>query len=444
MSLISQNQIQTQQRVRPNLAVVKNSPIVTDIQGSLGPWTFTSWRGVKILKKKPQTADVETDARMDVRHAYGRLTELWKSLPSKITSRWNAASGVNSISGFNLFMSINISREIDGNLLMLSPPNSEIAGAVSLGSNPGPVDGAYLIDWSGGDTSASHNAYIIARWPWSNQVKVLSENTVLFSTAAFGDNARRKRAMMDFPHNSYVYSERAIEIKRGTFSCICKLNSYPGEAGHNMSLIEPRGTPHKGIEIAFGSDAGSNISIFITGEQYEDWDTYKETDIISMISKGSTFSVIVEWEFIAGSSVANFYIDGNLATGTTHNHLSNWDEFWTPESWMFGGMEAPFADRVLDNAIDDICFWSHWLTPYERSLVVSGQVPPAGNVLCYNFDDDTCGDSSPEHNDGALGGNADIDDTGTDEPFQLYLINDFSDGLLLSESQAVLAQGSKF
>lgn len=234
---------------------------------------------------------------------------------------------------------------------------------------------------------------------------------------AYGQKFIDGRVHFDERNYSGLHSTSGQKIDKGTFTTIVNLNNtvtdlYDLGHGHNMNLFIPTGSPNKGIEIGFGNDI-SDIDIFLTGEKNNDWNTYYQQPIDSMITLHEDFTVIVEWEFLDPGGTVNFYIDNVLVTGTTWDQLSNWDENFAPEKFMFGNEDGDNNDRILDGEMDVIQVFDRWLTDFEKKLIGEEKQPLRNEALiCYEFDEGDSKDSSGNDNHGKLQGNAVIREYG--------------------------------
>lgn len=404
------------------MARVNLSPIFNDSRGPIGPWTFSKWRGTQVLKARPSTPDQETESRMEVRKAYGRLCEVWGSLSSAIQIVWDIYSVAWGISGFNAFIKKNLALELAGSLLIIIPEHYSTLPVSSFQSQEGAAGGDYKLVWSSPYSGPDYTAWIFIRPSGKNELTELTQGTLQLDTEEYSDSLYNRKIHFDETTASYMLSTRAQKIDKGTFACICNLNNFVSDVGHNMDLFIPYGSGEdRGIEIGFGNDI-SDLDLFITGEKHHNWNTYYVQGIDHLVTKGKDFSVITEWEFIPGNSIVNFYIDGVLVTGATYENLTNWDENFSPDQWQFGDEEPPYADRIVDGEMDAIHVFNRWLEDWEKQVLAKGGDLRNDALAAYLFDNDTCNDYSPNHNNGSLGGNADLDDYASTKDFQAYLI----------------------
>lgn len=128
------------------MAVIK-SGILGGVSGSIGNVTGSSWKGISVLRTKPQSvANPNTPAQQAVRTPWSALTKLASSITGSIIQPvWNGIAS--KMSGYNLFLQKNAQNAFDAlgafvpNMLLVSPGTLISTGITStiiddLGSAP--------------------------------------------------------------------------------------------------------------------------------------------------------------------------------------------------------------------------------------------------------------------------------------------------------------------
>ena len=421
LTLLFQRVTRNQVQVRSRLARINLSPLFTKIQGPLGPWTFSSWRGVDVLKKKPEFSDEWSAGRYSVRSAYGRLVELWLSLLEPLKTIWDNQAYPLGLSGFNLFVKENLALELAGSFLTMVPPFYSTLIPTDFLSVIGTLSGEFDLTWTSPYSGPDYFADIYARFPGRNAFDILTVGTLQLDAEAYTSELSIYKCHFDEAVDSYLLSTRAKRIDRGTFSTTINLNNTVSTVGHNMNIFIPRGAvSDKGIEISLGNDI-SNIDIFFTGEKNEDWNTYYQQPIESLVTLGKDFNLICEWFFDPPNSVVNFYIDGVLVTGTTWDQLGNWDENFAPDTFCFGNEAAPLNDRILDGEMGSVHVFERWLTAPEKAVIGKFDDLRDEAYLCYLFEAGVLTDFSGNHNTATLHGNASVGKYAFTPPIQVFL-----------------------
>jgi len=127
------------------MAIVRPSPIITQISGSLGSVTFRRGRGCTILARRPTKTRVQSLAQLERRAALARATHHWAALSSDDKATWaNVATQIThtnplgqriKYTGFQLAVRHNTFRALAAIPMIDVPPASVSA--------PGP-DYAYI------------------------------------------------------------------------------------------------------------------------------------------------------------------------------------------------------------------------------------------------------------------------------------------------------------
>jgi hypothetical protein len=119
------------------MAVVSN-PLIGKTRQSMGNATFSSWKGINVLKEKPQSvANPRSDGQLQQRSAFKQLVEAFRRQPSAIRAGFKSLAIRKS--EFNAFMAANLDQAFNRatpGVALLIPANLVTSKGTIAGTSP--------------------------------------------------------------------------------------------------------------------------------------------------------------------------------------------------------------------------------------------------------------------------------------------------------------------
>ena len=143
------------------MARIYLSPLIVDIRAKQADTVFSKWRGINYIRSRVIPANPKTDAQVAIRNALKNLVSLWQGAHYSMRINRNGYATGKPYSGFNSFLSDNIVKERDGNLLVLTK-DSGFQKLESLSAGPGSNSGELNISWSP-NADSNHRIVIMIR-----------------------------------------------------------------------------------------------------------------------------------------------------------------------------------------------------------------------------------------------------------------------------------------
>ena len=108
-------------RVQNSLNVVVSNPLIGKSKQSMGNATFSTWKGINVLKEKPQSvANPNSDSQQMQRSAFSQMVALFRQFPAAVRVGFKKLAVKKS--EFNAFTSYNLKNAFDYS----SPPTADI------------------------------------------------------------------------------------------------------------------------------------------------------------------------------------------------------------------------------------------------------------------------------------------------------------------------------
>lgn len=105
------------------IKVVVSNPLIGKSKQSMGNATFSTWKGINVLKEKPQSvANPNSDTQQMRRSAFTQMVLAFRNMPAVIRAGFKKLAVKKS--EFNAFMSYNLQNAFD----YLTPPDALLAG----------------------------------------------------------------------------------------------------------------------------------------------------------------------------------------------------------------------------------------------------------------------------------------------------------------------------
>lgn len=111
-------------RVQGALNVVVSNPLIGKSKQSMGNATFSTWKGINVLKEKPQSvANPQTDTQTQQRSAFSQMVLAFRNMPAVVRAGFKKLAV--KMSEFNAFTSYNLKNAFDFSV----PPTATLVPA---------------------------------------------------------------------------------------------------------------------------------------------------------------------------------------------------------------------------------------------------------------------------------------------------------------------------
>lgn len=99
-------------QVKNSLNVVVSNPLIGKSRQSMGNATFSTWKGINVLKEKPQSvANPQSDGQIQQRSAFSQMVAAFREMPSAVRAGFKKLAVKKS--EFNAFVSYNLKNAFD-------------------------------------------------------------------------------------------------------------------------------------------------------------------------------------------------------------------------------------------------------------------------------------------------------------------------------------------
>lgn len=89
------------------MAKIKFDTMLDEVNCKLGNVVYSEWKGVKYARKYKKAKDANSEAQVEVRTTFSKVSSLWKPLPQAFKNAWEFHVKGKPLTGFNLFFKTN-------------------------------------------------------------------------------------------------------------------------------------------------------------------------------------------------------------------------------------------------------------------------------------------------------------------------------------------------
>jgi len=122
----------------------------------VGDTVFSAWHGRNYIRRRVTPSNPQTTDQTTQRNRLKYAVAAWQDLNTDIKERWGEYATPYQMSGYNQFCNYNIPamKHADDEDLIITPPNSDVAGPSDMAGATGSGAGEIDVTWSEGATGA--------------------------------------------------------------------------------------------------------------------------------------------------------------------------------------------------------------------------------------------------------------------------------------------------